>query len=393
MHLGDFPPAAFITLKFPTVVVSTGVPSTLSSATASIYKDDGNTETTTGVTLAADFDSTTGLNHVEIDTADAFYTAGSDFHLVVAGTVAAASVLLCPATFSIRNRVVKLADGVEHGGTTATLALARATLANSGSDPALDVTNSGGDAMRIKSTSDYAKSLNLSGPPGGWTLYILGADSVGASGGCIPIGIYAGGGDVDGGPSSPAISISGGQSRDSASPSSPGIEIDGGPGSNLQKGGPAVLLVGGWGLDSGSGGGPSGEAIIIRGGIDEGHGGADAIVVTASGSGVHGLNIAGGDTSGDAIHLTTTSGDDIHGQLAANALDLIHLIPPTGPAAAFIEGMTQLLYRYFPPAPDGEVVKDSGGHTIITKNSAGSTVTTQPYTDDGLGNETIGAAV
>ena len=82
--------------KFTTRDPSTGIPAALASGTISIYKDASTTESTTGVTLTASFDSVTGLNHVSIDTSadTTFYVNGSRYYLTLtAGTVAGSSVI------------------------------------------------------------------------------------------------------------------------------------------------------------------------------------------------------------------------------------------------------------------------------------------------------------
>jgi hypothetical protein len=95
MSLGDFDTSAVIYFKFTTFRPSTGAPFTLAGTPAlSVYKDNSTTQTTTGVTLTADFDSVTGLNHVAIDTSDAFYAAGSFFDVVITtGTVDSVSAV------------------------------------------------------------------------------------------------------------------------------------------------------------------------------------------------------------------------------------------------------------------------------------------------------------
>jgi hypothetical protein len=95
MSLGDFDTSSVIYFKFTTFRPSTGAPFTLAGTPAlSVYKDASTTQTTTGVTLAADFDSVTGLNHVAIDTSDAFYAAGSFFDVVITtGTVDSVSAV------------------------------------------------------------------------------------------------------------------------------------------------------------------------------------------------------------------------------------------------------------------------------------------------------------
>jgi hypothetical protein len=97
MTLGDFDPGAVVYFKFTTQRPSTGAPFTLAGTPAlSVYKDNSTTQSTTGVTLTADFDSVTGLNHVAIDTSadGTFYVAGSFFDVVITtGTVDSVSAV------------------------------------------------------------------------------------------------------------------------------------------------------------------------------------------------------------------------------------------------------------------------------------------------------------
>jgi hypothetical protein len=107
MHLGDFDAAAVIYGKFSTYRPSTGATFTLAGTPAlSVYKDNSTTQSTTGVTLTADFDSVTGLNHFAIDTSadGTFYSAGSFFSVVITtGTVDSISVTgAVVAEFTIR---------------------------------------------------------------------------------------------------------------------------------------------------------------------------------------------------------------------------------------------------------------------------------------------------
>lgn len=105
--LGDFIVGDTIDFKFSTTV--DGLPTTLSGSPAiSIYKANGTTESTAGVTLTADFDSRTGLNHCRITTVTdgTFYSAASEFHAVITtgtvGSVTQVGVLV--ASFSLSNR-------------------------------------------------------------------------------------------------------------------------------------------------------------------------------------------------------------------------------------------------------------------------------------------------
>jgi len=107
MTIGDFDPSAVVYFKFTTQQPSTGAPFTLAGTPAlSVYKDNSVTQSTSGVTLTADFDSVTGLNHVAIDTSadGTFYAAGSFFDVVITtGTVDSISAVgFVVGRFSLR---------------------------------------------------------------------------------------------------------------------------------------------------------------------------------------------------------------------------------------------------------------------------------------------------
>jgi len=74
--------------------------------TIKVYKDDGTTESTAGITDSEDFDSLTGIHNCKIDlSADAFYAKGHDYTVVLAGaTIDSETVNAVLATFSIENR-------------------------------------------------------------------------------------------------------------------------------------------------------------------------------------------------------------------------------------------------------------------------------------------------
>lgn len=104
--LGDFDAGVTIYLKFTSVRADTGAPATLTSGAVSVYKDNSDVQSTSGITFSGDFDSTTGLNHVTIDlSADGtFYAAGSMFDVVITtGTVNSVSAVgYTVGQFSIR---------------------------------------------------------------------------------------------------------------------------------------------------------------------------------------------------------------------------------------------------------------------------------------------------
>jgi hypothetical protein len=106
-HMGDYDASTVIYGKFTTFRPSTGAAFTLGGTPAlSVYKDNSTTQSTSGVTLTADFDSVTGLNHFAIDTSSdgAFYAAGSFFDVVITmGTVDSVSVVgTVVASFTLR---------------------------------------------------------------------------------------------------------------------------------------------------------------------------------------------------------------------------------------------------------------------------------------------------
>lgn len=144
MYIGDFKVAAVIDLKFTTRSFTTGVPTVLAGTPViSIYKDNNVTQTTTGVTLSVDFDGVVGLNNIHIDTADAFYAAGSNFQCVITtGTVGGVSVVgETVGAFSIE----------------ATSALRPTTAGRT-----LDVTATGGAGIDWANVENPTTALNLS---------------------------------------------------------------------------------------------------------------------------------------------------------------------------------------------------------------------------------------
>jgi hypothetical protein len=96
MTLGDFAVGATIDIHFTTRRFTTGAPFTLAgSPVISAYEDNSTTEITAGVTLVADFDARTGLNHVRVVASGANgFEAGKSYSLVITtGTVDSVSVV------------------------------------------------------------------------------------------------------------------------------------------------------------------------------------------------------------------------------------------------------------------------------------------------------------
>lgn len=71
-----------------------------------VYKDNGTTQTTEGITDSEDFDGLTGVHACTIDlSADAFYATGADYAVVLQGAVIdGQTVNAVLAHFSIENR-------------------------------------------------------------------------------------------------------------------------------------------------------------------------------------------------------------------------------------------------------------------------------------------------
>lgn len=94
-NLGDFIVGGTVDFKFNTVNAD-GSPAALTSGAVSVYKDNGTTESTSGVTLTSTFDSRTGMHHVRITLSSdgTFYSAGSRFSVVLTtGSVGSTSVI------------------------------------------------------------------------------------------------------------------------------------------------------------------------------------------------------------------------------------------------------------------------------------------------------------
>lgn len=105
-YIGDFRVSKTVRMAFQTDVG--GIPTTLSGGTVSVYKNASLVQTVSGVSLTADYDGLSGLNHVAVDlSADgSFYTAQADFMIILtAGSVGGVDVFpLLLGQFSIENR-------------------------------------------------------------------------------------------------------------------------------------------------------------------------------------------------------------------------------------------------------------------------------------------------
>lgn len=104
-YLGDIPQDQTLYVAWSTND-STGASVTRATdGTISVYKDDGTTQTTEGVTDTEDFDSLTGVHMLKLVTTNAFYTPAHDYAIVLSGAVIdGQTVNTVLALFSIENR-------------------------------------------------------------------------------------------------------------------------------------------------------------------------------------------------------------------------------------------------------------------------------------------------
>lgn len=107
IYLGDFQGNSTIRFLWSTRDSNGASVTRTVDGTVSVYKDNGLTQTTTGVTDTEDFDGLTGIHACTIATTDAFYASGSDFSVVLSeATIGGQSVNEVLAHFSIENRPV-----------------------------------------------------------------------------------------------------------------------------------------------------------------------------------------------------------------------------------------------------------------------------------------------
>lgn len=107
-YVGSRVPGSTIRKRFAFTDNTGAVVQLTGSPAVAVYKDAETAESTVGVTLTVDFDGVTGLNLLEIDTTDAFYTAGSDFDAVItSGTADGVSVVgYIPVSFSLATAAI-----------------------------------------------------------------------------------------------------------------------------------------------------------------------------------------------------------------------------------------------------------------------------------------------
>lgn len=93
MNLGDFAAGATVELKWNAFSGLGGSITRATNGSIRVYKGHSDTQRSSaaGITDTEDFDSLTGLNHVQIDLSDntdaGFYAAGSEYQIVLQGAV------------------------------------------------------------------------------------------------------------------------------------------------------------------------------------------------------------------------------------------------------------------------------------------------------------------
>lgn len=104
MYLGDFPTSAMIDFNWSSNASDGASVTRATNGTVSVYKANGTTQSTSGVTDTEDFDGLTGIHHCRIDTSadGTFYAAGGEFSVVLsAATIDGETVNAVLGHFSI----------------------------------------------------------------------------------------------------------------------------------------------------------------------------------------------------------------------------------------------------------------------------------------------------
>lgn len=105
-YLGDFKDNGTVHFIWNTNDVGGASITRATNGTISVYKDNGVSQSTAGITDTEDFDSLTGVHACTINLgADAFYATGANYSVVLsAATIDGQTVNAAIAHFSIANR-------------------------------------------------------------------------------------------------------------------------------------------------------------------------------------------------------------------------------------------------------------------------------------------------
>lgn len=130
-YIGDFNTGATVRGMWNSNAVAGGSVTRATNGSIRIYKNNSTTERTSsaGITDTEDFDSLTGVHHVNIDLSDntdsGFYAAGNDYFVVLSGaTIDGQSINAYLFCFSIENRNIK-ANVTQFGGSNGTFSSGR----------------------------------------------------------------------------------------------------------------------------------------------------------------------------------------------------------------------------------------------------------------------------
>jgi hypothetical protein len=115
-YLGDFRSGKTVRRLFPTNAIAGESITIATNGTVQVYKNNGTSQSTAGVTFTEDFDGLVGVHAVDIDmSADGtFYSSASDFECVLAAaTIDGKSINTPLFCWSVENRsaVMPTADG------------------------------------------------------------------------------------------------------------------------------------------------------------------------------------------------------------------------------------------------------------------------------------------
>jgi hypothetical protein len=106
-YLGDFDTGVTVRTMWSSYGADGASITRATNGTISVYKNNGVTQSTSGVTDTEDFDGLTGIHALDIDLSSdgSFYAAGNNFTVVLsAATIDGKTVNAVLAHFSIRNR-------------------------------------------------------------------------------------------------------------------------------------------------------------------------------------------------------------------------------------------------------------------------------------------------
>jgi len=104
-YLGDFTAGSILAFTWDTNDHNGASIAPTVAGVISVYKDDNLVQSVAGITDVRAFDGLVGIHNCKIDTADVFYAAGHNYHVVLSAcTIDGQVVNATLAEFSIENR-------------------------------------------------------------------------------------------------------------------------------------------------------------------------------------------------------------------------------------------------------------------------------------------------